>query len=167
MPFALLLAMQAAGMVVDYFGVSQQSQMAEMGAKIQQAGIESNIAQTQLETEDASLQAMKNLRQQLGTQIATFAARGTRTGAGSAVSFLTESIGNFGADERMRRMNLMGKVNSLKAGGTIAKLQGMGENTKLWSDFSSRTLNRFPSSLSGWKQGVKDFSEGFGLTRSA
>jgi hypothetical protein len=164
MPFALLLAMQAAGMVVDWIGTQNQQQMADMGAKIQQAGIEANIQQTRLETEDASLQALKTLRQNLGSQIATYAARGTATFAGSALTSLTESQGNFNSDERTRRINLIGKENTLKAGGVISRLNQAGESSKLWQGFASRSLNRFPSSVAGWKQGIKDFNQGFGLT---
>ena len=164
MPFAFLLAMQAAGMIVDYFGTKNQSMLNEMGAKIQQAGIESQIQQTRLEAEDASLQGLKQLRQILGTQIAVNAARGTRTGAGSAASIMGESIGDFSADERIRRLNQLGRENQLKAGGRIAALNAMSESSKLWSNFASRTISRFPTSLAEWKQGIADFKEGFGLT---
>ena len=167
MPFALLLAMQAAGMVVDYFGMSYQSSLNEMGAKIQQAGIESSIYQTRLESEDQSLQNMKSLRQQMGTQLAIFAARGTSPGAGSAASLLTQSIGNFNSDERTRRINLLGRVNELKAGKTISVLNQAGEKSKLWQGFAQRTFNRFPTSTESWKQGIKDFKSSFGLTQMA
>ena len=157
MPFALLLAMQASGMVVDWLGTQNQATLGEMGARLQQAGIEANIEQTRLETEDASLQALKNLRQTLGSQIAVFAARGTSTAGGSAVGILQQSVGNFNQDERMRRMNLLGKTNSLKSEGLISKLNQSGENTKLWSSFAQRTFSRFPSSQAGWSQGLKNF----------
>ena len=66
MPFALMLAMQAAGMVTDWIGTRQQQMFADMGAKVQQAGIESNIELARLESEDESVNAMKQLRQTLG-----------------------------------------------------------------------------------------------------
>ena len=131
MPLALLLAMQAAGMVTDWLGTSNQQRLGDMGAQLQQAGIEANIEATRLETEDASLQALRNLRYTLGSQIAAFAARGTSTAGGSAVGLLTESIGNFNADERMRRMNLLGRENELKGQKLLSKLDQAGQNTKL------------------------------------
>ena len=161
MPFALLLAMQASGMVVDWLGMRNQQQFADMGANLQQAGIETNIYQTRLEAEDASLQAMRQLRQTLGTQAAIFAARGTNPGAGSALAITTESIANYNADERMRRMNLMGRENALKTGGAISKLNQAGSNTKLWQSFAQRSLNRFPTSSRAWGQVGKSF----GLTQ--
>jgi hypothetical protein len=156
MPFYLLLAMQAAGMVVDFLGTKNQTEMMEMGMKVQQAGIEANIEQNKLETADASLQGMKQLRQSLGTTLAVFAARGTNPGAGSALSIFNESIGNFNADDRIRKLNAMGKENQLRANSGMSRLQYNSDVSKLWQGFSGRAVTRFPSSISGWKQGISD-----------
>lgn len=169
MPFALLLAMQAAGMVVDYLGTKQQAAWGEYGAKIQQAGLEANIQQTRLETEDASLVALQNLRKNMGTQLAIFAARGTNPGAGSALSLLTENISNFNSDERMRRMNLLGRENTLKAGGAIAKLNQAAESSKLWNSFAQRTISNIPLGSLGGGRGANSFTgssaRSYGLTQ--
>lgn len=165
MPFYLLLAMQAAGMITDYFGVQRQADMTKMGAKLQEAGIETNIYQTRLETEEASLESMKQLRQTLGSQIAVMAARGTATGAGSAVSLLNESVSNFNTDERVRRLNALGKENQLRAGKANSILQYGSDTSKLWQGFAQRTFTNFPSSLSGWEEYVKGAKEAFGLTK--
>lgn len=171
MPFYLLLAMQAAGMITDYFGSKNQADMMRMGQQVDQAGLEANIEQTRLETEDASLQAMKHLRQTIGTQIAIFAARGTSTAGGSAISILNESQANFNTDERTRRMNLLGKENQLRAGIAMSRLKNMSDTSKLWQGFSSRTLNRFSSSISAYSGGGSAFSgsssQGFGMTSRA
>ena len=164
MPFALLLAMQASGMVIDYLGNRQQQMMSDFAARTQQAGIEANIEQTRLESEEASLQAMKNLRQQLGTQIATFAARGTSTAGGSAVTILNESLGNFASDERVRKLNLLGKENQLRGGIAISRLKNMSDNSKLWQSFAQRSLNRFPTSVSGWQDAFNQTKQAFGMT---
>ena len=144
MPLALLLAMQAAGMIVDYLGTKNQQDMANMGAKIQQAGIEANIEQTRLETEDESLRMLQNLRQTLGSQAALYAARGQRAGVGSALAITENTIGTANADERTLRLNQRGKENALKAGLVISKLDQMGNNSKLWQGFAQRTINRIP-----------------------
>lgn len=164
MPFALLLAMQAAGMVVDYLGAKNQAEMMAMGMKVQQAGIETNIMQTRLQTADASLQAMQQLRQHLGTQLAINAARGTRSSAGSALSIFTGDIGNFNADEHIRKLNALGKENQLRAGAAMSRLQNSSDVSRLWQGFAGRTINRFPSSVSGWKQGMADAQSSFGMT---
>jgi len=160
----LLLAMQAAGMVTDYVATKNQIRLGELGAKLQQESIESNIQQTRLETEDASLQALRNLRQNLGTQMAVYAARGTSTANGSAVLSTNESVGNFNSDERMRRMNLISRENTLKGQGSIYKLNQEAEKAKLWKGFASRTVNTFPTSEQAWSKGIGDFKSSFGLT---
>lgn len=167
MPIYLLLAMQAAGMITDYLGARNQDQMMKMGMKLQQAGIEADISMVRLESQDASLQAMKQLRQTMGTQIATMTARGTRPGAGSAFSLLTESLANFNADERIRKLNLLGKENQLRAGKSMSQLQYMSDSSKLWQGFAQRTINRFPTSVSGWQGMGQAAGQGFGMTAAA
>ena len=156
----LLLAMQAAGMVTDYFGAKNQDEMMKMGMKLQQAGIEANIYQSRLESQEASLASIKQLRQTMGSQLAIMAARGTSTAGGSALSFLNESISNFNADERIRKLNLLGRENQLRANSAISRLQYSSDSSKLWQGFASRTINRFPSSVSGWQS----MGQGFGMT---
>ena len=158
MPFALLLAMQAAGMITDYIGTRNQQQMADMGAKLEQASIESNIQTTRLQAEDDSLQTLKKLRQTMGTQLAIFGARGTSPGAGSALSMVTNNIGEFNADERMRRLNLLGKENALKGGGLISRLNQQSNNAKLWQGFAQRSLNTLSTN-------PKTYGKSFGLTQ--
>lgn len=150
MPLAFLLSLQAAGMVFDYMGTKYQSQLIKMGAQVQQAGQEANIQQTRLEAEDASLQSLIKLRKTLGTQLAVFAARGTNPGAGSAFTLINESLGNFKSDERMRRLNLLGRETEIKGKGTIARLNEAAEVSKLWQGFGQRTINRISSSAEAY-----------------
>jgi hypothetical protein len=120
--------------------------------------------QTRLETADASLEAMKQLRQNLGTQIAVNSARGTSTAGGSALSIFNQSIGNFDADERVRKINELGQENQLRAGLVMSRLQNSGNTSKLWQGFAQRTLNKFPTSVSGWQEFGRQAKQGFGLT---
>ena len=161
--FPLLLGMQAAGMITDFIGARSQEELMNQGRQIDQAGLEANLAQTQLQAQDESLNAMKELRQTMGSQIAYMAARGTASGAGNAVTALNESIGNFNQDEKVRKMNLLGKENQLKGKSALSQIQYNTDSSALWQGFSSRTFNRFPSSLSGWKQAISDAKKGFAL----
>lgn len=149
----VLLAMQAAGMIVDWAGTKQQIDMGRMGAKIEQAGINANIQMTRLQTEDATLQAMKNLRQNLGSQIAMQAARGNATGAGSALSLFTESISNFKSDERTRRINLLARETELKAQGFLSRLHQETSEMTQWGAFRNRVLDKLPMSSAFGTQG--------------
>jgi uncharacterized protein YukE len=158
MPFGLFLAMQAAGMITDYMGTKHASDLANLGMQAQEAGIDANIEITRLRTENASLSDMQRLRKTLGSQIATMAARGTSTSGGNAVSILNESQANFNADERVRRLNQMGRENRLRARQTMSSLQNSSYNSKLWQGFASRSFSKFPSSYAGWKQGATDIT---------
>jgi len=162
MPFALLLAMQAAGMVYDYMGTKRQEAFNQMGEKVQNAGIEANIYQTRLETEEASLASLHQLRQTIGTQIAIMAATGRSTVGGTSQSIFAESIGNANADERVRRLNQMGRENQLQAGKVQSMLTSQSENSKLWQGFASRSLN----SLSSNPDVYKKTASYFGLTQA-
>lgn len=164
MPIYLMLAMQAAGMITDYLGTKNQTEMMNMGLKVQQAGIDANIEQSRLETADASLQGMKNLRQTLGSQIAVMAARGTATNAGSAALALNQSQGTFNSDERVRQLNQLGRENQLRAGKVMTALQNSSDVSKLWSGFASRTFSTIPTSASAWSQAGSGMKQGFGLT---
>lgn len=153
MGIGFLLALQAAGMVVDYLGTQRQSSIINHGANLQLAGIENQIAQNKLQAEDASLIAMRNLRQNLGTQMAVYAARGTNTAAGSAALFSQQATKNFNEDERMRRMNLLNREYELRGNRLNTQLNQQGENSKLWQGFAQRTIKRVP------------ISSAFGLTQ--
>lgn len=150
MQIAFLLAMQAAGMVIDWYGNSQQKQIGRMGTQIEQAGIENQIQMTRLESEEASLAAMKNLRKTLGSQAAVLAARGTRGGVGSALTLSNESVTNFNSDERMRRMNLLSKETNLRAQNFMVGLHQMTAESQMGQALRQRFFDKLPmASLGG------------------
>ena len=157
---SILLAMQAAGMVVDWMGTNKQNEYGRMGAKIEQAGIAANLATNRLQAEDESLSAMKQLRQNLGTQAAIFAARGMKGGTGGAVTSTFESIGNFNSDERTRRMNLLASQASLKAGMTLSKLHQNTSEAQQWNQFKNRVIARIPTSPDAFSQIGKAYGLG-------
>ncbi len=161
MPIAFLLAMQASGMVVDWLGKNEQVRLGKMGAEIEQAGIESNIQLSRLETEQESLDQMISLRKNLGTQAAMLAARGTRAGQGTAALFGNESVGNFNTSERTRRLNQMGREAALKAGKTISKLHQKTFENNTWNDFTKNITKNLPTSPEAYSQ----FAGSFGLTK--
>jgi len=156
MPIAFLLAMQAAGMVVDWLGTQNQAEIAEEGLRQQKQAILSGIRMNRLSYEEESLQAMVKLRQNLGTQAAALAARGTRGNAGNSILMTQESIGNYNADERIRKINELSKEANLWVGMQTAELHQKAFSTELRNKFIGRTLERIPTQM---------FSQGFGLTK--
>jgi len=168
-PTTIYLAMQASGMIVDWFGKQDQMKLAGMGDQLNQASITNNIASSRLESEDQSLQSMKQLRMNLGSQLAVEAARGVRSGAGNSVIASNESVGNFNADERMRKINLSNNINNQKANSLISKLHTQTYNNDVTNQFRDSVLNRLPTSPQAWKGIIDNFSKsnnyGFGLTK--
>jgi len=108
---------------------------------------------------------MQQLRQNLGTQAAIFAARGTRAGVGSAASIVSNSVSNFNADERTRRMNLLGKEAHLRAQGVLSGLHQLTSETQMGQAFRQRTLDRIPTDPKAWGQISKGMSSqgGYGF----
>lgn len=169
MPYAFLLALQASGMVFDWLGKNDQVRMSKLGAQVEQAGIASNIQSSRLETEDASLQSMKQLRMNMGTQAAMLAARGIRGGTSTTALFSNESLGNFNADERIRKINQVGREASLKAGITLSDLHQKTTANNLWGEFRQNVINKIPTSPEAWGKLSQGFSAkngyGFGLNK--
>lgn len=142
----ILLGMQAAGMIMDWFGMRQQMEYGRMGTQIQQAGINANIAMTRAQSEQASADAMVNLRKTMGSQAAIMAARGTRSGVGSALGIMNDSIGAFNKDERIRKLNQTARENELKANLALSSLHQSTFESQLASQFRNRILDSLPIS---------------------
>lgn len=145
MPITILLAMQAAGMITDWYAVQQEKAMGSMGESLNKAAITSNIETERLKAEDDSLMAMQRLRQTIGSQIAIQAARGTSSGAGSALSIMEQSKSQFGQDEQARRMNLLAKENELRAAGVLSGLHELKSETDLGRKLSQDMFNNLPT----------------------
>lgn len=166
---AFLLAMQAAGMVVDYVGTQSQIKQGRKGLELDNAALDLNLTQVQLESEESSLDSMKRLRQNLGTQAAILAARGTRSSGGNAVGLLSESLNNYNSDQRVRRMNLLGKEAGLRANKILSGMHQLTSETQLGQSLTKRFFNTIPTSPTAWKSlgqslGGSSKPGGFGLT---
>lgn len=157
---AFLLAAQAAGMTMDYFGTLESDQMAKNMAELKRREIEKQIMYSRIATADESLRAMVGLRKNLGSQMAMFAARGAAPGPTTAL-FSTESVSNFGADERVRKINQMATESQLRAEMKLSKMQEDTFSNDLWNSFIKRSINRIPTSPEAWSQ----IGQGFGLNK--
>jgi hypothetical protein len=161
----LLLGMQAAGAIMDYRSMRSQQKLIGVGRQLEQAAYETNLEAIRLEADEASLQAMKDLRQNIGTQIVTQAARGTSTAQGSAQMLMTQSTSQFENDERKRRMNLMAKEANLRANNVLSGLHTLQSETQLGQAFTQRLLNQIPTSEAFGEFRKTGFAKsiGFGL----
>ena len=161
---AFMLSLQAGGMVVDWLGKNEQVRMGKLGADVEQAGINSNIATARLQSEDDSLQSMRQLRQNLGTQAAVFAARGVRSGTSTTALATNQSVGNFNADERMRKINLISSEAGLRANKSLSMLHQQTNQNEIWNTFRTNVAKRFPTTPEAYDQIGASFKKGFGLT---
>jgi len=160
-----LLAMQAAGSIIDWRQTKSNQKLIQMGRTLENAAFESNLEALKLESSQASLSEMQDLRQNLGSQIAMQAARGTATGAGSAASLQNKSISTANQDERTRRLNLLSKEANLRANNVLSGLHTLRSETELGQNLTKRLVNNLPISSA-----FKEFSNsslgkkwGFGL----
>lgn len=162
----ILLGMQAAGMIVDYAQTRRQQELIKAGREIEQAQYEANLEALRAQYGQESLVAMQQLRQNIGTQIAVQAARGTSSAAGTALNLRTASQSAFEQDERTRRMNLLAKEADLRASNALTGLHATASETQLGQAMTGRFLNMIPLSNlmnTGIAGGKGKKSGGFGL----
>lgn len=163
----ILLGMQAAGIIVDYTQTRRQKGLIQAGREIEQAQYEANLEALRAQTAQQSLSAMQQLRQNIGTQIAVQAARGTSTSAGSALTLRQSSMKAFSQDEQVRRMNQLAKEADLRAGNALSGLHALSSETQLGQAMTGRFLNLIPLSSMMTNLGGKQKTTKFGMTELA
>ena len=149
-----LLGMQAAGAITDAIGTRNEIKQGRAGAELEQAQIENRLEQERASSAQGSLDAMVALRQNLATQQAIFAARGTSGKAGTAASIANKSMQNFSADERTRRMNLLSREAGLRATKTLSGFHQLKSETQLGQSLSKRLVDQMPISEAATALGI-------------
>lgn len=143
-PFtAFLLSMQAAGLVSSIYGAHSQDKYIKLGRKLEQEQYSTNLEAIRLQSSEASLDEMKQLRQNIGTQIAVQAARGNR--GGSSYAGISQASHAFDSDERTRRMNLLSKESELRANHILSGLHSLQSETQLGQSITSSVINTLPT----------------------
>lgn len=135
----LTLAFQAAGLIGGYKGMQSNLRMTTQAAQLEKQQNAMNMQAIKNQSAQASLEAMKDLRKNMGYQLATQTARGTEM-QGSALALLHESEVNFNNDEQIRRMNTLAKEADLRAAGVISGMHTFAAQSKLKSDFFNSAL---------------------------
>jgi hypothetical protein len=156
-----LIGMQVAGNVLDYAGTRQEINRGRAGTQIEQEQIQNRLEQERLASANDSLLALIELRKNLASQRAIFAARGQRAGTGTALSLAQESIGNASANEQVRRMNLLSREANLRANKALSGLHQLTSETKLGQSMSQRMIEQLP--ISQAYQGLQRRGGGFGI----
>lgn len=141
---AFLMSMQAAGLVTSVYGVRSQQKIIELGKKLEQEQFSTNMQAIRLQSAEASLEELKQVRQNIGSQIVANIARGNR--GGSSYSRINESVRNLDNDERKRRMNLLAKESELRAGHILSGLHTNQSETQLGQSLMKDIFNTLPVS---------------------
>lgn len=136
---AFMLAMQAAGFITSIFDAHSKEKMIKLGRKLEQEQFTTNLQAIRLQSAEASLNEMKELRKSIGSQIAIQAARGNR--GGSSYAGISESSYNFDSDERLRRMNLLAKESELRAGNVLSGLHTLQSESELGQSLTKGLFN--------------------------
>ncbi len=136
---AFLLAMQGAGLVTSFWNANKQDDYIKLGRKLEQEQYTTNLKALQVQSAESSLDEMKELRQNIGSQIAIQAARGNR--GGSSYAGINKASNTFEDDERKRRMNLLSAESELRANHVLSGLHSLQSETQLGQQLTSSVLN--------------------------
>ncbi len=139
---AFLLSMQAAGLVTSLFGAHSQQKTIQLGRKLEQEQFSTNMAAIRLQSAEGSLEEMKLVRQNIGSQIADNAAKGNR--GGSSYLGISESANTLEKDERTRRMNLLAKESELRSANILSGLHTQQSETQLGQSLLKDFINTIP-----------------------
>lgn len=102
---AILIGVQAAGMIVDIFGKEQAYQSAKEASRIETQQLNTRMQQEQLVFQEQSVADLRSLESTLASQRALMAARGVLPGVGSALSVEQKSIQAFKKDTQARELS--------------------------------------------------------------
>ena len=140
---AFLMAMQAAGLVSSAYSYKNKMNQIQLGRQLEQEQFSTNLQAIKLESDQQSLIALRQVRKNIGSQVAANAALG-RSG-GSAYAGIAESYRSYNEDERTRRLNLLSKESQLRAGNVLSGLHTLESETQLGQALTSQILNTLPT----------------------
>ena len=140
-----LLSFYAAGATYSLYESNQNQKLIDMGKQLQQSAYETNLEAIRNQTEQASLDEMKELRKNVANQIVNNAARGV-SNAGSAWGNVRESETAYAKDEKARRMNLLTSESQLRANNILSGLHTLQSETQLGQSITGQIFNSLPVS---------------------
>lgn len=162
-----MIGMQAAGMVANLYGTRQQQRLIQQGRALEKSAIEANLEALNYEYQESSLEAMKSLRANLGTQAVMAAASGNTASEATAVR-TQKSVNAFNSDERNRRMNLLAREANLRASNVLSGLHTLQAETQLGRSML-QSLESLPisSSIDSFRRSDLGKKWGFGYSKTA
>lgn len=151
---AFLLSMQGAGLVTSLFGAQSQDSFIKLGRKLEQEQFTTNLQAIRVQSAQASLDEMKQLRSNIGSQIVAQAAKGNR--GASSYKGIEKASQEFDKDERIRGLNLMAAESKLRAGHLDSVFKSLNAQSQLGQNLTKQVINSLQtSSLFGPQGGQK------------
>jgi len=143
----LMLSLQAAGVITSIFSHKSAQSTIQQGQALEKAGIEMNLAANNYEFQESSLNSMRQLRQNLGTQAVMQAARGNAAGTELTVGANQQSISAQSGDQSARRMKMLAREAELRASNVLSGLHTLKSETELGRSLSGDLSNAASTGL--------------------
>jgi len=134
---AFLLSMQAAGVVTSIWESQGAQKQIQQGRALEKAGIEMNMAANNYEFQESSLESMKQLRANIGTQSVMNAARGNAGGTEGAATQTQKSVKAASGDVEAKRMRMLAREADLRAANVLSGMHTLESETELGRKISS------------------------------
>ena len=154
--------MQAAGVVTSIWQNKGAQKMIRQGRDMERAATEMNMAANNYEFQESSLESMKQLRQNIGSQIVAQAARGTGAGTEGAVGSLQKSISASAGDVGAKRMRMLARESELRAANILSGLHTLKSETDLGRRMSGEIFEAASTGLRQLESSALASKFGFG-----
>lgn len=138
----MLMAAQAAGQAVNIWQTSQASRTVGLGVSLDRQQLDLRMQQETLLSTERALQNSEQLRNVLSSQAAIMGARGQMPGVGSAQAIQQGALKEYGADERVRKMNLSFKKSQLEAQKLFTSLEAGGKKAALGYSIGEKSIQQ-------------------------
>lgn len=152
MTIGFLISLQAAGSIMSWNDSKKRIDLMKQGNAVDNAATDRNIEAIGLQATEDSFNEMRQLQQNLSTQLAAQSARGTG-GGGSASALASDSVRSVAKDEAKRRMNLLAKQTDLRAGKALSGLELLSSETKLGQAHNKSLFDMAVADLTLFKKG--------------
>lgn len=139
----LLLAAQAAGVGLNLYANKQQSKIEGLGYQLEEGQLNVRMQQELLVASQQQLSDLNRLQENMATQRAVFAARGTNPGQGSARTIMEASSKAYQEDERARKLNTDFRKNYIESLKRIQRIEHAGLKSNRAAKQLQSGLNMF------------------------
>jgi hypothetical protein len=139
----LLLATQAAGIGLNLYANKQQNKIEGLGYKLEEGQLNLRMQQELLVASQQQLGDLTRLQENMATQRAVFAARGTNAGQGSARTIMEASGRAYREDERARKLNTDFRRNYIDSLKRLQRIEHAGLKSNRAAKQLQSGLNMF------------------------